>query len=110
MRHVLQLMRGQLDLLEYNAALDFVLMGNALYYLRKFPGVVHHPKEELLFELLLAAEPVLYHDIERLREQHKMIYELEEWLQCRLRNSVPPGIRSWWSSAAATCSSRKSIQ
>jgi hemerythrin-like domain-containing protein len=81
MRHVLHLMRGQLDLLERNAAPDFVLLGNALYYLRKFPGVVHHPKEELLFELLLSAEPALYHDIERLREQHKMIYELEEWLQ-----------------------------
>jgi len=81
MRHVLQLMRGQLDLLERNAAPDFVLLGNALYYLRKFPGVVHHPKEELLFELLLSADPALYHDIERLREQHKMIYELEGWLQ-----------------------------
>lgn len=80
MRSVLLAIRRQLDKLEHNEAPDFVLLHDALYYMRKFPSVFHHPFEDMLFERLSALDPVLATDISRLQEEHKKIYELEAWL------------------------------
>ncbi|MGH8307711.1 MAG: hemerythrin domain-containing protein, partial [Gammaproteobacteria bacterium] len=80
MRRVLMLLRMQLDLLEQRSTPDYVLMVNALYYMRKFPSVVHHPKEDLIFQKLLEAGAPLWQEVERLRQQHQDIYALEDWL------------------------------
>ena len=80
MRSVLMLIDRQLDLLEAEAAGDPILLVNALYYMRKFPSVVHHPKEEAIFERLVAIEPAWAAEVEKLREQHREIYKLEDWL------------------------------
>jgi len=80
MRSVLLAVRRQLDKLELNESPDFALLHDALYYMRKFPGVFHHPVEELIFARLLQRNPVLAADIERVQQEHKEIYELEAWL------------------------------
>lgn len=80
MRSVLALVGAQLDRMERGEDPDFVLMANALYYMRKFPSQVHHPKEDLIFERLVAGEPSYRQEVERIHEQHEQIYELEEWL------------------------------
>jgi len=78
MRRVIILIRLQLDLLERHAEPDLVLLANALYYMRKFPSVVHHPKEELIFEKLLARGAPVQKEVEQLHAQHQEIYALED--------------------------------
>lgn len=78
MRRVIILIRLQLDLLERHAQPDLVLLTNALYYMRKFPSVVHHPKEELIFEKLLARGAPVQKEVEQLHAQHQEIYALED--------------------------------
>ncbi len=78
MRRIIILIRMQLDLLERHAEPDLVLLTNALYYMRKFPSVVHHPKEELIFEKLLARGAPVHKEVEQLHAQHQEIYALED--------------------------------
>ncbi len=78
MRRIVILIRTQLDLLERHVELDLVLLTNALYYMRKFPSVVHHPKEELIFEKLLARGAPVQKEVEQLHAQHQEIYALED--------------------------------
>ncbi|MFI4920576.1 MAG: hemerythrin domain-containing protein [Gammaproteobacteria bacterium] len=94
MRSVLTLIRNQLDVLDRGSAGNFVLLANALYYLRKFPGTVHHPKEELIFEYLRNADPSLTKDTAEAHKQHREIYELEDWLIELALNVPMPGTTS----------------
>ncbi len=80
MRRILILVRLQLDLLERQGMPDFVLLANSLYYMRKFPSMVHHPKEDLIFGKLLAADSSVKQEVDRLRRQHEEIYALEDRL------------------------------
>lgn len=90
MRSVLVLIGGQLDALEHGGQADYVLLANALYYMRKFPSQVHHPKEDLIFDRLVAGDSSYTREVERIREQHQQIYELEEWLvDMALQNPLP---------------------
>jgi hemerythrin-like domain-containing protein len=78
MRKIIILIRMQLDLLEKHADPDLILLTNALYYMRKFPSAVHHPKEELIFEKLLARGAPVQKEVEQLHAQHQEIYALED--------------------------------
>lgn len=80
MRSVLMLVGRQLDLMESEVAVDHILLANALYYMRKFPSLVHHPKEDAIFERLADLDPSWKQEVEKLREQHQDIYRLEDWL------------------------------
>ena len=91
MRSVLVLIRDQLDLLETGRTPDFVLLANAFHYMRRFPGQLHHPKEDLIFARLLKVAPHLKHVVEQARREHHQIYEQEDWLiECAL-NAPKPG-------------------
>ncbi|MGE5624536.1 MAG: hemerythrin domain-containing protein [Bacillota bacterium] len=90
MRSVLALVARQLDMLEATGSADFVLMANALYYMRKFPGHVHHPKEDLIFDKLEKADPAWKDEVAKLRSQHQEIYALEdELVEAALDNPRP---------------------
>lgn len=91
MRSVLVLIGRQLDLLEAEASTDLVLLMNALYYMRKFPGAVHHPKEDAIFQRLAAVDPAWREEVEKLREQHHEIYRLEDWLMEAALDAPRPG-------------------
>lgn len=80
MRRVLNLMRGLLDAIQAGHAPNFVLLANAVYYMRKFPSQVHHPKEDLIFKLLCARDPNLVDEVSYARDEHREIYEMEDWL------------------------------
>jgi hemerythrin-like domain-containing protein len=89
MRSVLNLVNSQLDRLEHGEPPDYVLLANALYYMRKFPSQVHHPKEDLIFDRLVVGDSSYKQEVERIREQHQQIYELEEWLiEMTLNNPI----------------------
>ncbi len=91
MRSVLVLIDRQLDLLEAETGSDPILLVNALYYLRKFPSTVHHPKEDAIFDRLSAVEPAWKPEVEKLREQHREIYRLEDWLIESSLDAPKPG-------------------
>ena len=80
MRRVLGLMDSLLDEIEVHHAPNFVLLANALYYMRKFPGQVHHPKEDLIFRLLYTRDPAVLDEVTYARDEHKEIAEMEDWL------------------------------
>ena len=91
MRRVLQVIRDQLTLLETGRTPDFVLLANALHYMRRFPDQVHHPKEDLIFAHLTERAPEMRKSVEYARREHQQIYEQEEWLiECAL-NAPKPG-------------------
>ncbi len=80
MRSILALMQDQLNVIEQGGIPDMALFGYALYYMRNFPAALHHPKEDLMFERLQKRAPFLASCLNGLREQHRVIYELENWL------------------------------
>jgi hemerythrin-like domain-containing protein len=80
MRSVLVLIGQELEKLDRGEEPNYVLLANALYYMRKFPSLVHHPKEDLIFERLAAADEGYKAEVERVRKQHHDIYEFEDWL------------------------------
>lgn len=80
MGRVLALIRLQLDQLARHAPMDFTLLANSFYYMRKYPSVVHHPKEDLVFERLLQLGAPLEEEIGQLLRQHEEIYKLEDQL------------------------------
>ena len=80
MRSALGIVRETLAAMEEGQAGDFILLANALYYMRKFPSLIHHPKEDAIFGRLVELDPAWKADVTRLREQHREIYRLEDWL------------------------------
>lgn len=80
MRSVLVLIGQELDKLGEAEGPDYVLLANALYYMRKFPSLVHHPKEDLIFARLAKADDGYRQEVERVHKQHQEIYEFEDWL------------------------------
>ncbi|HSC46700.1 MAG TPA: hemerythrin domain-containing protein [Gammaproteobacteria bacterium] len=91
MRSVLILVRDQMELLETGRVPDFVLLANAIYYMRKFPSLVHHPKEDLIFERLVAADSSLKKDVEAAHKEHEEIYSMEDWLVENALDAPKPG-------------------
>ncbi|HEY1991246.1 MAG TPA: hemerythrin domain-containing protein [Gammaproteobacteria bacterium] len=91
MRSVLMLVAQQLDHLEDYGAADYVLLANALYYMRKFPSHVHHPKEDLIFQRLAERDSSWQGEVEKLLAQHGEIYALEDELVERVLDHPPAG-------------------
>ena len=80
MGRVLLVIGRQFELLEQGGEPDLVLLANALHYMGEFPRLVHHPKEELLFDRLQTAGANCQQELVDLRRQHREIYRLEDLL------------------------------
>lgn len=80
MGRVLLVIGRQVESLEKHATPDLVLLANALHYMGEFPRLVHHPKEELLFDRLLAAGADCQQELADLRRQHRDIFRVEDRL------------------------------
>jgi hemerythrin-like domain-containing protein len=52
---------------------NYELMTDILLYLRHFPYLHHHPREEAAFELIAKRDPKLRLTLELLRQQHRAI-------------------------------------
>lgn len=94
MRSVLSIVAETLQAMEEGRVGDFILLANALYYMRKFPSAVHHPKEDVIFDRLTAIDPVRQKDVDLARAQHHEIYQLEDWLIEMALNAPKPGTQS----------------
>jgi len=91
MRSVVALISHQLDHLESYGAADYVLLANALYYMRKFPSHVHHPKEDFIFRRLAERDPAWKAEVDQIHAQHQEIYALEDELTERALDTPPAG-------------------
>src|ERR1700749_4903833 len=71
MERVLMLMRFQLDSLrQQNHASAYILLGNAIGYMHRYPNLVHHPVEDLICAKLAHKLPETSALCLRIREQH----------------------------------------
>lgn len=80
MWRVQQVMHLQLERLWRGEPTDSALLANAFYYMRKFPSVVHHPKEDMIYEKLLEAGTPLAKEVRHILTQHEELYEIEDEL------------------------------
>jgi hemerythrin-like domain-containing protein len=88
MERVLTLILLQVDSLRSGAdAEGFQLLGNAIGYMRNYPGVIHHPTEELILSRLISEAPETRNLCARLHEQHEMFREQESLLLRRIVNA-----------------------
>lgn len=67
---VLMLMRMQLDFLREADGKGLTLLTNAANYLIHYPGLLHHPLEELMFERVVANEASVECILAQLRREH----------------------------------------
>lgn len=73
MEHVLALLRLQIDMLSPDSQSEsFTFLNGAIHYLSGFPGLFHHPAEELIFECLVDYVPQTQSTCFRLREEHEL--------------------------------------
>lgn len=72
MEHVLTLVRLQVDALKpTNDVAGYRFLKNAYGYMHNFPGLMHHPTEEILFTRLVVCAPETQALCGRLAGQHK---------------------------------------
>lgn len=57
MGRLLDLLEGQLDILEKTEAPNYDLILEIIDYFRSFPDLHHHPKEDLIFKKLVKRDP-----------------------------------------------------
>ena len=78
MEHVLTLIRLQADILHREMeAEEFEFLRKAIGYMHNFPGLIHHPAEELIAERLQKQAPGILELCIRLADQHKQFNILE---------------------------------
>lgn len=78
MQHVLTLVRAQVTTLRGAADLEgYTLLTNAIGYMHGYPGLVHHPTEEVIFTKLASASPSAHAVCVLLRDQHHEFVEQE---------------------------------
>lgn len=88
MKHVLTLVRVQVDMLHPEAErTQFEFLHNAIGYMHNYPGLVHHPTEELIFERLVRFAPQTGPLCARLIEQHKTFKEQEAAMLSHIRSA-----------------------
>jgi hemerythrin-like domain-containing protein len=88
MERVLTLIQLQVDSLRSGTDADgFLLLGNAVGYMSNYPGVIHHPTEELIFGRLITVAPQTRSLCVRLHDQHEVFQQQESVLLRRIRSA-----------------------
>ena len=81
MEHVLTLIRLQADMLHPQTHNDeFVFLQKAIAYMHNYPGLIHHPAEELILHRLENHAPDTHPLCLKLLEQHKQFNIVETTL------------------------------
>ena len=105
LKHVLSLLRFQLDILAPEAHRDsFKFINNAISYMSTFSGLVHHPAEELIFERLVGYAPHTAPLCAQLAEQHDSFKTQEIAIMDRLSGKkANEAVRCRWIKKAGSC-------
>ncbi len=70
---LLDILQKELDAFHHGGEPNYDLMVDIVTYLRHFPDVHHHPREDAAFALLAKRDPSLGVELERLRQEHRVI-------------------------------------
>jgi hemerythrin-like domain-containing protein len=79
-RRLLALLQRQLDVFHGGERPNYQLMLDIVSYLREYSDRVHHPREDVAFELLAKRVPELELPLARLRQEHRVIARAGEAL------------------------------
>ena len=81
---LLGLLNEQTDLIGSDQTPDFELLHDIMRYMTVYSDAMHHPKEDLIYAGMVAAQPELREGMERVEEDHEEIAELGQ----QLRNDI----------------------
>jgi hemerythrin-like domain-containing protein len=70
---LLDILEKQVDEFHTGGSPNYELMVDIVSYLRHFPDLHHHPREDAAFALLAQRDPKLKIPLERLRQEHRVI-------------------------------------
>ena len=87
---LLDILGKQLDEFHEGGKPNYELMVDIVTYLRFFPDLHHHPREDTAFALLAKRDPAMKVPLERLRQEHRVIATAGEDL-LRALNEVESG-------------------
>ncbi|HET7650473.1 MAG TPA: hemerythrin domain-containing protein [Gammaproteobacteria bacterium] len=88
MERILTLMRLQADTMQPGAdGSALMLLQNAIGYMHNFPGVIHHPTEEVIFSRLIYRAPDSSELCQRLLQQHQLFGDLESAMLRHVRHA-----------------------
>ncbi|MGI9249185.1 MAG: hemerythrin domain-containing protein [Woeseiaceae bacterium] len=75
MNLLLETLEEELQVSGLSAPEDYFLMQDIVCYLHDYPDEVHHPTEDLLFDILVRRKPDTEKDVARLRRDHDKLSE-----------------------------------
>lgn len=101
---LLDTLDGEVALFHEGRQPNYELMRDILLWLRNYSDGVHHPREDMAFERLVAHAPALRLPVNRLLQEHRVIAHAGEALLVRLEEAAGGGFapRAELEAAAAT--------
>jgi len=72
---LLDLLSGQIEIFRQGRRPDFDLMIDIMDYIENYSDVVHHPKEDLIYNAMRARSELARGAIDRLLDEHKILSE-----------------------------------
>ncbi len=79
---------AQLDLLHKGEDPEYQLMTDILYYMTQYSDLIHHPREEAIFSLLLERDSSAEQDVAEITRQHHTIGESGAHFYEKLENII----------------------
>lgn len=73
---VLDLIEKEIDTARQEGAPDLELLEDAMRYMVNYSDLIHHPKEDSMFERLVQKEPDVAKQVEVLRQEHQTLADL----------------------------------
>ncbi len=70
---ILKFMESQIDKIENEEEVNFAVISEAMKYVTDYQDVVHHPKEDVLFDLLAERDASKKKIIDKLESEHKQL-------------------------------------
>ncbi len=85
---LLAMLRQQIELIAAGEIPDYAMLHDIIKFILDYFDRYHHPKEDLLFETLLARDPDAVEMVGDLREEHRKLAALAEALAASVRDVV----------------------
>jgi len=85
---LLKILERELDHIAALAEPDYTLMSLILDYLLTYPDQVHHPKEDLTYQMLLRKLPAIRDSLDDLEHEHIVLATLTREFSNKLRDVV----------------------
>lgn len=84
---LLSLLEQQVTAFHRGEEPNYGLMGTIVYYMRNYGDLLHHPREDVAYALLVERDPGMQIILSRLLQEHRVIATVGEELLNRLREA-----------------------